>query len=371
MKILYIIQNHLQWMSGCWFYRMQIPGKELKRQGHEIKSLIAGQEMDKEWAEWTDVAIFGRTYDINVEKLVKQFQSAGKKVIYDLDDDMWSVPAINHTATAIDLKKEEVGKLARLANVITTTTPTLKKELLKFNKNVVVCPNAIDLADYGEILPKGNKLKIVYSLSATHFKDFDIVLPVLKELQKKYDFEMIIQGICGQPLAAEFYTYNMLLKMGVMSDKQNIFYQAGINTIKQIYELKFQHIPFYPPELYPSILKQVNGDIGIAPLEDNKFNRSKSCCKFYEYAATGMATIASKVTPYQEEVDYCAKNTYSDWYKKLEKLIIDKNFREDLAKKQRRWVLNNRNIQKIVEENWLPILKVGKQINKTKQNEQF
>jgi len=82
-------------------------------------------------------------------------------------------------------------------------------------------------------------------------------------------------------------------------------------------------------------------------LEDNEFNRGKSCIKFYEYAAVGTATIASDVEPYKSECDYRAKNTTEDWYQKIKKLIVDEQFRLDLVKKQQKWVKENRSIDKI------------------------
>jgi glycosyltransferase involved in cell wall biosynthesis len=112
--------------------------------------------------------------------------------------------------------------------------------------------------------------------------------------------------------------------------------------------LKFYHVPFHFPELYPSILRKCNIDIGIAPLLDSEFNYSKSCVKFYEYASTGTVTLASNVKPYKDEVKYTANNKFDDWKNKLERLIVDKKFRDELCEEQYQWVQENRNIRKIV-----------------------
>jgi len=42
-----------------------------------------------------------------------------------------------------------------------------------------------------------------------------------------------------------------------------------------------------------------------------------------------------------------AKNTAKDWYNKLEKLIVDKEYRVKLAKEQQEWVRKNRSIEAI------------------------
>lgn len=88
-------------------------------------------------------------------------------------------------------------------------------------------------------------------------------------------------------------------------------------------------------------------DIGIAPLEDTEFNHGKSNIKFYEYASVGTCVLASDVEPYSEEVNYRAKNTFKDWYNKLEKLIVDKEFRLKTLKTQQEWVKKNRSTEAV------------------------
>ena len=107
------------------------------------------------------------------------------------------------------------------------------------------------------------------------------------------------------------------------------------------------HVPFYTPLLHPFKLSQLDFDIALAPLQDNEFNHGKSCIKFYEYAAVDSMTLASDVLPYSKEVNYRAKNTFKDWYSKLERLIVDKDFREKLLKEQRDWVVKNRSLENI------------------------
>ena len=55
----------------------------------------------------------------------------------------------------------------------------------------------------------------------------------------------------------------------------------------------------------------------------------------------------SDVFLYSDEVSYLAKNTFKDWYNKLEKLILDENFRKELLVKQQAWVKENRSLEAI------------------------
>jgi SAM-dependent methyltransferase/glycosyltransferase involved in cell wall biosynthesis len=45
-------------------------------------------------------------------------------------------------------------------------------------------------------------------------------------------------------------------------------------------------------------LYELNWDVGLVPLFDHAFNRSKTCTKFLEYTAAGIATMASRVGMY-------------------------------------------------------------------------
>jgi hypothetical protein len=123
--------------------------------------------------------------------------------------------------------------------------------------------------------------------------------------------------------------------------KSILKFYDGVKSLKMI------HKPFCPPEIHPMILGSLDLDIGIAPLTDTKFNRAKSSLKFYEYAATGTVTLASDIPPYKGECNYTAKNTYKDWYKKLEKLIVDREFRNKLQIKQSEWVKKHNSLEAI------------------------
>jgi len=355
MKILYILDSPYAFNNGCWFYRNRIPLKALQQKGHMVHfiALNSGKGLQQETIDFPDVAVFSRTYPIDPLTTLRAFKQAGKKVVYDTDDNLWDVNPDNPSVAISTEKRRQYEHLMQECDTVTTTTPELAKILRKFNKNVHVCPNAIDYTLFEENLrpklPK-DRLRIGYTGAASHWKDLSLITEVIRELQKKHDFEFILQGMCGQPLEAEMWQYKQVLDFGLKPEKK-LFLEAALKWYEEMRHVKFSHVPFYPPIMYPALLKSIDLDIGIAPLNDNKFNRSKSCVKFYEYATTGAATLASNVLPYSKEVGYCCKNTVNDWVKKLEKLIVDEKFRKQLAEKQSKWVKKNRDI-KVVATKW-------------------
>jgi len=348
MKILYILDSPFAFASGCWLYRQFLPGEALKSKGHDVKYIALGKQIEQKWLEYPDVVVFTRVYPTDPMIAVRQFKRMGKKVVYEIDDDLWHVNPDNPSVSISSDKRVQYEKLMSEVDAITTTTEVLAKLLRKFNKNVYVCPNSISYNIFKERDDNNDILKIGYAGASSHWEDLTLVTKALIELQKKHEFVFHVQGMTGTPLESEMYGYQQILRHGLRPE-QNTYMKKALDWFDQVRELRFFHTPFYPPELYPSVLKRTSFDIGLAPLMDNEFNHSKSCIKFYEYAATGTATLASDVLPYNKEVGYCAKNTQKDWTKKLEKLIVDKKFRKQLLAKQQKWVRENRDLVNVVD----------------------
>jgi hypothetical protein len=82
-------------------------------------------------------------------------------------------------------------------------------------------------------------------------------------------------------------------------------------------------------------------DIGIAPLADTAFNRSKSAIKALDYAALGLAVLASDVPAYRDSLadgggadgvgGRLVANTEAAWFRTLCELIDDAALRQRLA----------------------------------------
>jgi len=354
MKVLYVLDSPYAFNNGCWFYRNHIPSEALKRKGHSVHmiALNSGRGIPDDMMTFPDTVVFSRTYPIDPLPTMRKFKKMGKKVVYETDDDLWTVNEDNPSVAVSTEKRRQYEHLMSECDAITTTTHVLAKKLKKFNKNVHVCPNAIDFSmvkDKGrKKMEKNGIVRIGYTGAASHWNDLGILPEVLTEIQKKYDTQFILQGMCGQPLEAEMWQYSQVLMYGLRPEKKE-YLQRAIDWYHKMENVQMSHVPFYPPIMYPRLLKALNIDIGIAPLLDNEFNHGKSCVKFYEYASVGAATLTSDVLPYKKEVDYTAKNNVKDWVKKLERLIADEDFRKKLAEKQSTWVKEHRDINKVVE----------------------
>lgn len=344
MKIMFLLDSPMAYQSGIWLHRNEIPGHALMSRGHGIKQVAIGDPVPKDLMEWPDTVIFGRIYPSHYDpiKLMREYKKLGKRVLYDMDDDFWNVSKDNPSSLVSNALKDQYEGMIREADAVITPSKILKKKFEKhFKKKVFICPNGIDYDIYKERPKEHDGLFIGYMGAASHWRDLGIIGDVVEKLGEKYDFFFVIYGITGEPLESAIYYYNKMLQNNFQPEK-NEYFRAALDFYAQLKRVKLLHIPFMPPELHPSVLSRADIDIGIAPLEDKEFNAGKSCVKYYEYASVGTVCLASDVEPYKSEVNYLAKNTFKDWYNKLEKLIVDEKFRKDLLAKQQNWVKENR-----------------------------
>lgn len=353
IKIAFFLDSPTPWNSGIWFHRNKTPTEALISRGHAVRHFAIGRERPtQDILDWPDVVIFGRTYPIGFDPIadMKAFKAAGKRVLWDIDDDFWAVAKSNPSVLVSSSLKDQYEGLIRESDGVLVTTKQLGAKIKKFDKKkpVFICPNGINYEEYKERprLNRGDDLFIGYMAASSHFEDMLVAVEAIEELSKKYNFFFYLYGMTAEPWEAAAYNVRKIISMNLQPEKE-LQLRAMVNVYDRIQKTKMIHTPFMPPEIHPSILSSRDFDIAIAPLEDTEFNRGKSCIKFYEYAATGTVTLASDVLPYNTEVKYVAKNTVKDWYNKLEKLIVDKEFRNKLQKEQSDWVKKNRSVDAI------------------------
>ena len=90
-----------------------------------------------------------------------------------------------------------------------------------------------------------------------------------------------------------------------------------------------------PYDYYVDALPRLGVDIGIIPIVDSEFNKSKSSVKYAEYCATGLPSVISNFLPYRGLIKngvngFTALNE-KQWYEKLMVLIQKPDVRDRIA----------------------------------------
>jgi len=336
MKIFFVTALN----TGCSKWRAEIPAKYLRKRGHTVTFF-------DHWlgAECPDVVVFCRQYQFDLFRLYNWAKDRGIRVVYETDDALDLVDPWNPAYEFAQKHRAESEAMARDADVVTTTTPELANRLRKLNPNVVVIPNSIDPEEW-RVEPRclREKLRLGWLGSSTHFLDLAVAADAISELRRKRDFTFVIYGLTDLPSVEEMYRQRMK-KFGVSFVNSHLGKAIKV-FLRKTDRLPYEFHPYVPPSEYAAKLSSIRFDIGIAPLADTAFNRSKSCIKYYEYTMSGAVTLASNVLPYSTEVPHVCDNTRRAWKEALEELM-DSDL-EGLGQQHYEWILANRNIERNV-----------------------
>lgn len=347
--------NNTKEENPSYTVRNKVVGIKLEERGHKVfyKSTALNVDIDD-----YDVFIFNRFYEGTLLKYIGFLKNIGKTIIYETDDNYEAIDENNPFMKIKDYGVLSSRELIGVADGITVSTPELKAEITNVfpDAKVFVVPNALNLTTYPKRRGGNKKLRIGFQGSNIHVQDLLIVIDAVSMLQKEYGFEFYLFGIDDKPLKdlKAFCDGYDGKKWQWMEDFPKLY--------EKLEQMDYVHVPYVPYEEYRKKLSELNLDIGIAPLTDTRFNRSKSCLKYYEYAAVGTVTLASNVIPYSGEMDQedLVKNRHDKWYSKLKKLIVDEEYRQSRLYAQEAWVNESRDIEKVVEQ-WENVIKTIKE----------
>jgi glycosyltransferase involved in cell wall biosynthesis len=298
--------------------------------------------------------------------------SLGVITVCDIDD-YW-MPGKEHPIhdiIKVNKINEKIVANLKVSKYVTTTTELFADEIRKFNKNVVVFPNAINPNEpqFKEPTQKSDKLRIGWLGGSSHLHDIQLLNDGFSKLISHKDKVQYV--LCGfdtrgtvteiNAQTGEHTKRNILPAETVWAQYEKIFTQ-NFSIISEDYKkhlLKYNQ-DSYENEMNESYLrvwtKPVTSyaknyskfDVSLAPIKNTMFNRMKSQLKVIEAGFYKKALIASEIGPYTLDLKHCLENgnfvdgnamlikevrNHSDWSKCIEKLIKNPNMAEDMGER--------------------------------------
>lgn len=239
-----------------------------------------------------DAIYYNRTVSDEVLRLQSRYHF---RVIVDVDD-WWHLDPHHimfRTSKQTNGPAHAVKHL-QIADVVTTTHERLAEEVSKYNKNVVVCPNAIPKHEYFPVQftqsAKGHK-RIFWQGSVTHEADVKILRSTVKKLDPA-KYMMVMAGYTEQvewERMADYFTDHKRMPGVVL---------PGLSPFE--YYRNYQY-----------------ADVCVVPLLSTKFNQYKSNLKILEAAHSGLPVIASNVHPYKKMEGVMYVDKQADWLRWL------------------------------------------------------
>lgn len=320
------------WSSdrGTAYWRLQFPFAELARRGHDamvsdrMPACVQRGEVDVLVASRTTMSAPSSTF----QRLCRE---ARMLCVYECDDDFMTVTPDNHgaytlfteergRATAqVGLRQYATGEVntnsqanirANLAaaHLVTVSTDHLAGVVRQFTSApVVVLPNRVP--------------RWLTEVSAPWDRDFDGPLTVGHTGGASHvrDF-----GECARPLRA------WLQRQGEAAE----FHAIGYDSTARVASIRGRTRHTGWTTDVDAYLRSIDFGVGLAPLRDTLFARSKSALKAMEYGALGIPVIASDVGPYSGYVRHGETgflcSTARDWRDALDALL-DPDLRHEMG----------------------------------------
>ncbi len=196
-------------------------------------------------------------------------------------------------------------------NSIIVSTPHLARLYGDYNDNVVICPNSIDPADWEYDRPIDDGiLRIVYSGSPSHTVDAPQIKKAFKWAARQPNVQVYLQGF-DMPwgfVEKDPWTKNL------QTHRESLF----------------------------------QFDVGVCPIVDTPFSRSKSDVKALEYAMAGVMPLVSRTEPYRpwfRMKDLVVEPNENAWIDKLKWVVKNRDEVKHLAEIAKNYTLGARTIQ--------------------------
>lgn len=325
------------------------PGKwqnKLLRSSHFPDRCVSPTSMDHLWKclKASDFSVWQVTpYRDILAFLLMAKEKLQKPLVVEIDDWIFDLPSYNIASNPYKPNSEcewTSYEQMKMATAFICSTNFIKEKLVEWfpGKPCFMVKNSIDFKVYDNlnptkfVYPKSDSTRIIYTGCANHDGDIEIVKEPLMALLNEFPKLEVL-------LPFSFPSWDGLQHERLMKLNQ-----------------------WAPIKEYPNALAGFEGDIGIAPLRDNDFNRAKSNLRWLEYSAIKIPTVASPIEPFKciqdGKTGFLADNKL-DWYEKLKALIVSKELREKMGRLAYNEVKQNYNMDTVANE-YLSVLKAIK-----------
>jgi len=326
------------------------------------------------WSQYQIVAFhrsIGPDFD-KAHELIQKLNLLGIITIADIDD-YW-MPGKEHPIHDIikfNKINEKIVANLKVATYVTTTTKLFAEEIKKFNKNVVVFPNAINPNEpqFKEPTLESDRLRIGWLGGSSHLHDIQLLdqsFGKITNLKDKLQFVLCGFDTRGtvteiNQQTGEHKKRDILPHETVWAQYEKVFTQSH-SLVSEDYK---KYLLKYTQEVYPnqydesyvrvwtqpvtSYAKNYSKfDVSLSPIKNTMFNRMKSQLKVIEAGFYKKALIASDLGPYTIDLKHCLDHgnfvdgnamlvnenrNHSDWAKYIKKLVENPNMAKDMGER--------------------------------------
>ncbi len=265
-----------------------------------------------------DILVVNNICDADLLPLIRDRKARGKLTVYELCDDLWALGPTNPMRAFYDRSNNKllIKRLAHYCDALQFSSPELERKFGYLNSHTAVFPNQI-LEVPPERTKKTSESVIVgWGGSIGHMPDIEKISDrLITWVMSRENVHLYL--MCADPVWKLFEA--------LPEDRKKLFATGSLTD-------------------YYSFLSHL--DIGLAPLEDTPFNRSRSDVKFLEYAAHGVVPVVQATGPYLVSVEHGRTGFFFNSTDKLiatlDLLVSDVSTRTRVSASAREYVLQKR-----------------------------
>jgi len=259
-----------------------------------------------------DLVVFCRNVRPDRAEYLRTAVAAGVPVLYDLDDNFFELSP-DSAAGRSYAQPEHVAMLSEYlstASLVRVYSRPLLARAGLLNPYVKLVSSGVDLRQVRRpTRPPGGAVKLIYATGRLDDSLGRIFLPALRRLIDEEGSRVEMHFWGPRPPA----------------DLPSARHHAVVHDYDRFLR-RFSAAGF---------------DIGLAPLADDTFHRSKTNTKFREYGACGIAGVYSDVEVYADcvrhgETGLLAGNDAEGWYRALRRLVDGRELRKQIQQQARK-----------------------------------
>ena len=350
--------------SPAQMYRLTFPAEAMTAHNKPVKLLR--HNMNPSYVNAilseAEVMVLWRTSDDDIYNMVVEASKReSPAVVIDTDDDITAVDPANPRYCDFGLVEAQradggrwidgkegfdIGRnrhridmvldAMRRADGLTVPTEALRQRMLKHNDNIAVFPNCVNTKELRPLsFKQSHCVRLGWQGDISHIEDVSLFLAPLARYFRENKADKIV--ICGSRLIVDPIT--AFLKSRARMDCCEPY-----DTIIDIRGHYWR-------------MMALNLDVGLIPLIDTEFNRSRSDIKFTEFAAMGVPCVVSNVMPYKDvvvdgETGLLVENTPEAWHHAISRLAKDRKLRKRIGDNARQWAIENRDVHSYSQARW-------------------
>jgi glycosyltransferase involved in cell wall biosynthesis len=313
------------------------PLLQLHRTGRIMAKITLESLVNSRDTKWADVVVLCRNNEPRYAFLLDILRSRNTPFIFDIDDNLFEFPLDYNDGSYHQSPErlELLGNYIKSANLVRVYSNPLLEKAKTLNRKVekVFGPVYHGSISSPDVHAVADRITVVYATSRTQDKLYALFAPALVRVLNAFAVRV----------EAHFWGY----KPALQKTEGNVHYHSFVSDYDRFLRL----------------FSQSNFDIGLAPLPNDLFHRSKTNIKFRDYGVCRIAGIYSNVDVYSDcvtdgETGLLVENESEAWYEAMVRLIEDDPLREKIKRQAHEYVCRHYSEEKFEKVWWDQIQRV-------------